>query len=1264
MPLPSSSHWRVAVSDADKATPAIQIANRYVIEEELASGGMGVVYRVRERSTGHQRALKRLKPEAVGDRGLVEAFQREYQVLAGLNHPRIIQVFDYGVDASGPYYTMELLGGHDMRKAAPLPYREACRCLRDVATSLALLHARHLLHRDLSPRNVRMTADGRCKLIDFGALASFGSSTEIVGTAPAIPPEALDGAPLDQRCDLYSLGALAYWMLTGKHAFPARRIEDLPLLWKTPPPAPSSIVEEIPPEIDDLVLELLSLDPNARPSSVVEVISRVNLLAGLATEDAHDVERLTESFLVSPRFVGRLGSLARVKEQVDALAHGQGGTLRIEAVAGMGRSRLLEEVGVCAQIAGAVVIRIDASMHRDWSGTARAIVLRALDLAPRISREEADRFRGTLMALGSEVEAKLATRGSLPPAATPSMPPVPHEPRLVREPPLRNASLDGWFTAMSRERPLVVEVDNVDDADDSSLGLLVALARAASENPILLVVTERIGRGASVAAGLATLRAQCPPLLLEGLSPAETLELCHSLFGDARNIGRFADWLHGRTAGSPLHAIELSRRLLSAKVIRYFDGMWTLPAELPNASLPTGLEEALSIRFASLGEEARGLAECLGLQREQPSLSLCRLLLGDVSETRTLQVLDELAAHDVMYSDQGSWRFSSTALRDVLLGSMDASRREARHVRLGEALATVAGPGNDELRIEAGWHLIQGGADLRGANMIATVTRNSATVRRMSANLHHAGVPIEAALKVYKRHRRSIYERMPLLASLAHAGYYEHWSWADRYGDDALDACEDLSGVRTARGLRRFLGRWLAMVVGVLLAFVRFRMVPKRERPSSFREMLVQLFAAVTTLTGTASLSLDVERATRVTHVLELFSQLPSRMASVGIYEFCRSLREIGRERQTQAYAAFDTLRQRFENPRYYPELPDDARILYVTGAHFARGSFAAMRADGRAALESADALDASGLKMYAMIASQIRFLYHYNRGELAKAAAHREQVEVHAAHVGSAWQVETWEQPAMIPVASKLQDVVVLSEIADRLKHLSEVVPSLKLYRRLSELALARARGAFENLERDALSVLNSIGPREFIGWAVTNGVVARAFNETGDHAKAKAICDRALAEITDEDREFTTLFLDLDLEMATAQAGLGDVDAGLARLDGLLERFRECDNPMVLGSLYDARARIAWKAERVAEYVHGLSMVERWYRPTGTPALIAKCERLAGLRDARGPRASQPPANEVSSRDAVTEAERSSEKSVADLATVAMPASRMEKI
>ena len=205
---------------ASSGAPA-KIGGRYVVEAPLASGGMGSVYRVRDESSGRVVALKRLLPGSSSAAALL--FRREYHTLARLRHPRIIEVYDYGVDAEGPFYTMELLDGQDLRALAPLAPREVCRCLRDVASSLSLLHAHRLLHRDLTPANVRSTGDGRCKLMDFGALSPFGVPEAVVGTPPFVPPEAVRGLSLDQRADLFSLGALAYYLLTKKNAYPAER---------------------------------------------------------------------------------------------------------------------------------------------------------------------------------------------------------------------------------------------------------------------------------------------------------------------------------------------------------------------------------------------------------------------------------------------------------------------------------------------------------------------------------------------------------------------------------------------------------------------------------------------------------------------------------------------------------------------------------------------------------------------------------------------------------------------------------------------------------------------------------------------------------------------------------------------------------------------------------------------------------------------------------------------------------------------------------
>jgi hypothetical protein len=1204
-------------SERPPAARAARVASRYVVKEELASGGSGVVYRVLDRSTGEERALKRLSRVALSQPYLVDAFAREYHVLAGLDHPRIIRVFDYGVDEVGPFYTMELLDGQDLRKVAPRPYRDACGLLRDVATSLGLLHARRLIHRDVSPANVRLTADGHCKLIDFGALVSFGRSRLIVGTPPAIPPEALEGAPLDQRADLYAFGALAYWVLTGRHAYPARQIEQLAQIWKTDPPAPSKVVPGIPKELDALVLSLLSADPRARPPSAAEVIARLNSIAELVPEDGGDVERLAQSFLVNPHFVGRNAVLEDLKERTEALVHGRGSAVRIEAGAGMGRSRLLEEIGLRAQLAGAGVVRVDASMHCQWRGTVHALVLMMLDTVPRFARECARKCRPALLELGRDMGARLSDNTSVPPPLfeAGSLPP-PGAPSGDLDA-ANGSPLATWFADISGAKALVIEVDNVDDADDASLGLLVALAKLTTTQAILLVLTERERLHPRLTAGLETLRGQCARVSLSPLSPAETLELVGSFFGAAPNVERLAEWLHGRTAGRPLHCVEILRHLVATQVVRYLDGVWALPADRPDVELPAALEDALRIRLGTLSQDARGLAECLSLQHKTPTLELCRLLVAPADDRQVLALLDELARNDVLYVDQDGYRFSSAALRDALLGGMDQRCLERTHRRLGDAFARLAGPTQHALRIEAGWHLIKGGAALQGADMIAEATHDSGTVRTLTANLHRVGEAIEAALLVYKRSRRSIYVRLPLLAALAYSGYYEDRRWGDVYGDEALDASEDLTGLRTARSLRRFFGSWLGLVMGLVFAWLRFAFSPKSDRKYSFREMLVQLFGAVTTLTGIAASSLDFERATDVANVLEVFAVLPERLTPVGIHQFCLALREIGREQQTVAFASFDTLIHHLDSPRYYPTLGVDTRPLYVTGAHYARGSFAAMLEDGRPALESADKLDAAGLKLYSMIASELRFLYHMNRGEFLKAAPHREEVEVHAAHVGSAWQVETWEGAALIPLYTNLSDVEALTRVTARLEQQSVTVTSLTLYARLARYALALVLGDSPAETADLLQAeLDERPPRSFIGWAASHGFLARARNEMGDHVAAKAVCERALAHITDEDRKFVTLFLPVDIQMALAEAGLGMVDEGLARIDALLERFRDSQHPLVHGFLHEARAQIAWTVGRAEEYSLSLSLVEHWFRRTGTPALIAKCERLAELR------------------------------------------------
>lgn len=1211
---------------------------------------MGHVYRVFDRAAGEERALKRMSESSEREGVAVQAFEREYGVLTSLSHPRIIRVYDYGVDAEGRYYTMELVPGQDMRDLAPLSYRRACSYARDVATSLSLLHARRLLHRDLSPGNVRALDDAHCKLLDFGALAAFGRNATIMGTPPFIPPEALQRAALNQTVDLFALGALIYWMLTRRHAFPAMEIAELPFHWRTPPAPPSRFAPDVPAELDELVLALLRVDPLARPASAAEVMARLSVIGDLPPEDASETELLAQSFLEHPPFTGRASELALLSERTSAAIAGRGGSVRVVAPGGMGRTRLLDELAVAAQLAGALVLRADARTQVSAHGVSRALSLSLLEKLPDARSQIDGRIWRALANLGPDVQQRLTALAPRPPDAPASAPRapisraaggapasvepsrgVPSKPTsssrrgapssrdpassgaFSSSPGITPGSLEAWFAAVSRNSPIVALVEDVDAADDASLGFLNALAKLAEGTSLLLVVSERVSAEPRRALGLERLRERATPLELRPLSAAGTLELTRSLFCDPPNVERFADWLHQRSAGSPLHAIELCRQLTAQRVITYSAGLWTLPMTQADVQLPRSLGEALRWRLGLLDEGARRLAEILCLTRNQPTSELCRALSPALPEAVVQAELDALVRHDVLRREAGGYRFSSGAIRDALLEHMHDESARAHHALLGEVLAERA---DDPVScIDAGFHLIEGGAEQRGAELIARVTHDTLVPRGLAANLYAIGRPLEAALLAYGRHRRSLYERLPLLAALSVTGYYEERVWADRYGDQALDVLEQASGLALARHLRRWLGGWLSLIVGVLFAYARFRCVPASERHYSFKDIFIHLFASVTALTGTATLCLDRVRAARVAEVLEPFAVLPERLTPRGVYEYCHALREIGGENSAEAFAMFDTAARRFGDPRYYPTLPPESRRLMFAAAHFARAIFGMFQARGTAALDSALVLDELNYVLYSAIASQIRFLHFTLRAQFQLAAPHREQVELHAARTGSGWQFETWETVVVAVVYSVLiSDTVGATHVVHRLAVLSKRLPALRRYREITTHALTLVNGDAQYASRVAAEY-EAVAPRSFLGWAIVMGLLARGFNQAGDHARARAICERVHAQMTEADREFIGLFLVSEIELALALAHLGQVGQARQRLREELARLSDCDQPLMLGLLWEARARVAWIAGDQQEFAECLLMVERWFRPSGAPSLIAKCEQLRQL-------------------------------------------------
>ncbi|HMI91990.1 MAG TPA: protein kinase, partial [Polyangiales bacterium] len=755
-------------------------AGRYVLGGELGAGGMGAVHRAHD-SAGREVAFKQLRSAAAGPkRRMLEAlFEREYHTLVRLKHPRIIEVYDYGFTEAGPYYTMELLDGEDLQELAPLPARVACRHLRDVASSLALLHAHRLVHRDVSPRNVRLTSDGRAKLIDFGALSSFGTASEIVGTAPCMAPEVLRRWPLDQRTDLYALGAIGYWALTGRHAYPERHTADLPRAWQQPPRPLSQLAPDVPPALEALIMSLLSLDPLARPASAAAVIDQLTAIAELEPEP---YEQAAASYLSSGKLVGRNDEQQWLRDRLVRALAGHGAELLIEGASGIGKTRLVHELSLEAQLKGAVVLRADALASSRAFGIVMALALQLLGTCPELARRAAGRDAALLAHLSPELASQLAV-------VTPET--------LSEDPAERRArfqtALHTWFLAAAAEQTLVIVVDNAQAADDNSAAFVAALGHEARHMRLLVLVTQTTGDSVVASVPLAALRKRSARLKLGGLGRKACEELVGSLFGNAANTGRLAKLLFEKSGGNPQHCMDLAQLLVKKKIAKYVDGAWVLPLEIASGELPGRVEELLAQKLAALRPEARGLCEALSIHAQRVSIERCLALAEGTSEADAYLALDELVVEQILLVEDGSYGFRGQALRESVLNQVPAERRRALHLRAAEALLAEpeAGVG---LRMEAAWLLLHAGEEVRGADIMAGATREL---------LRHQGVEsveqivqgIDAALVLYEKQKRSKYEIASLLFPLMSLAFFVDWRVTLRHGERAIELGLDITGL-------------------------------------------------------------------------------------------------------------------------------------------------------------------------------------------------------------------------------------------------------------------------------------------------------------------------------------------------------------------------------------------------------------------------------------------------------------------------------------
>ncbi|MBI4164097.1 MAG: serine/threonine protein kinase [Acidobacteria bacterium] len=262
----------------------------YTVIGKLGSGGMGVVYKAKDKQLGRFVALKFLPENLARDPETLERFWREARAASALDHPNICTVYEVGEDEGRPFIAMQMLEGETLKqrlKGETLPAEEIINVAVQIADALDTAHSKGIIHRDIKPANILVTQRGQAMILDFG-LAKQPSDPYLtspgmaMGTANYMSPEQIRGDRLDRRTDVFSLGAVLYEMATAKKPFSGENAAAIfSSIERDTPPSPARVNPKIPPQLDRVINKALSKDAAARYQSAGEMVADLKRLKQL-----------------------------------------------------------------------------------------------------------------------------------------------------------------------------------------------------------------------------------------------------------------------------------------------------------------------------------------------------------------------------------------------------------------------------------------------------------------------------------------------------------------------------------------------------------------------------------------------------------------------------------------------------------------------------------------------------------------------------------------------------------------------------------------------------------------------------------------------------------------------------------------------------------------------------------------------------------------------------------------------------------------------